>query len=168
MAPNLGRIALTAPIANSTQALNHGQNPNRRLPSVSGHNPAFTNTENLNRYLISDGNVFQLFYLPAVKGWRTTLRVGTTVYRADAPNLSPSILGEWQHVAVSYDNSHLRIFVNGIQAGIVAATGNTATDTLTSRVGMSGISSNSFLGAIDEVKIFNQALSPTDMYSLSQ
>ena len=64
----------------------------------------------------------------------------------------------WTHVAVTYDGTILRIFVNGAQVATRAQTGAITTSTGALRIGGNGIWGEFFQGRIDEVRIYNRAL----------
>jgi hypothetical protein len=64
----------------------------------------------------------------------------------------------WTHVAVTYDGTILRIFVNGAQVSTRAQTGAITTSTGALRIGGNGIWGEFFQGRIDEIRIYNRAL----------
>jgi hypothetical protein len=67
-------------------------------------------------------------------------------------------LGAWTHLAVTFDGGTLRLYVNGGLVGTQAAAGalRTSADALT--IGGNGVWSEWFAGLIDEVRIYNRAL----------
>ncbi|GAA4352150.1 hypothetical protein GCM10023185_11540 [Hymenobacter saemangeumensis] len=65
--------------------------------------------------------------------------------------------GRWHHVAGTYDGATLRLYVDGVLENSRAATGAIATGT--SPVLIGGRPSGIFNGSIDELRIYNQALS---------
>jgi hypothetical protein len=67
-------------------------------------------------------------------------------------------LGEWQHVAGTFDGTTSRAFLNGEQIGEMAASGTIITNTNTATVGGA-----TFQGAIDEVKVFDRALTVNEI-----
>jgi hypothetical protein len=64
---------------------------------------------------------------------------------------------QWYHVAAVYDGSSLRLFLNGLMVNSGAATGTIPSDILTLGKNPS-TSSDFFKGKIDEVRVFNVAL----------
>lgn len=77
---------------------------------------------------------------------------------------------QWQHIAATYDGSILRLFLNGVQVGtvsksgtvdqnanVLAAIGNTPSGDTAGRA---------FSGRIDDVCIFDQALSATNIQNI--
>ena len=62
------------------------------------------------------------------------------------------------HLATTYDGSAVRLFVNGTQVASTAATGSIATSTNQLQIGGDNIYGQYFAGTIDEVRIYNTAL----------
>ncbi len=83
-----------------------------------------------------------------------------------APNVLP--VNTWTHLAATYDGTNVRIFVNGVQAASQAQTGALTTSTGTLTIGYDAYG-EVFAGRIDEVRVYNRALSgaeiQTDMIS---
>jgi hypothetical protein len=69
----------------------------------------------------------------------------------------------WTHLAATYDGSTLRIYVNGTQVSSLAATGTITTSTSPLRIGGNAIWSEWFNGLIDEVRVYNRALSAAEI-----
>jgi len=69
---------------------------------------------------------------------------------------------EWTHVLVTYDGSFIRMYINGQEAGSgdfpYAWTGTLFNSTATLQIGATGAGVDYFDGKIDEVKIYNFAL----------
>jgi hypothetical protein len=72
-------------------------------------------------------------------------------------------LNTWTHLAATYDGAALRLFVNGAQVGSRALTGALLTSTGVLRIGGNGIWGEFFQGRIDEIRIYNRALSPVEI-----
>ena len=73
----------------------------------------------------------------------------------------------WQHVAATYDGAMMRIFVNGIEVASMPQTG--AIDSTTDPVVIGrNVATPSFAwqGMIDEVELFNRALSPSEIQGI--
>jgi hypothetical protein len=75
----------------------------------------------------------------------------------------PLPLNTWSHIAVTYGDGFLRFYVNGTQAGSVAQTGNIQTSTGPLRIGGNSVWSEWFAGRIDEVRIYNRALTQAEI-----
>jgi hypothetical protein len=71
-------------------------------------------------------------------------------------------LNVWSHVAVSYDGAFNRIWINGVQDSQFAYTTNPGANTSPLRVGKDDWI-RYFYGNIDEVRLFNRALSATEI-----
>ena len=69
----------------------------------------------------------------------------------------------WTHVAMTYDGTALRLFVNGTQVATEAAAGSIATSTGALRIGGNGISPEWYAGLVDEVRLYNRALTATEI-----
>jgi Concanavalin A-like lectin/glucanases superfamily len=72
---------------------------------------------------------------------------------------SPLTANTWAHLAASYDGATMRLYVNGVQVASRAQTGAIATSTNPLQVGGDSIYGQYFAGRIDEVRIYNRALS---------
>ncbi len=70
----------------------------------------------------------------------------------------------WSHLAATYDATTLQLYVNGIQVASRATTGALTTTTNPLRLGgTTTLAGRFFSGQIDEVRIYNRALSPTEL-----
>ncbi len=70
----------------------------------------------------------------------------------------------WTHVAATYDGATLRIYVNGALVASRAQTGTIAVSGAVLRIGGNGSFTGEFFeGLIDEVRIYNRALSQTEI-----
>jgi len=65
----------------------------------------------------------------------------------------------WSHLAFTWDGATTRMYVNGTQVATAALTGNAVTSTGALRIGGNGVWNEWFSGAIDEVRVYNRALS---------
>jgi hypothetical protein len=74
-------------------------------------------------------------------------------------------LNTWTHVTGTYDGTTLRFFVNGVQVSSRAQTGAIATSTNPLQIGGDSIFGQYFLGKIDEIRVYNRALSATEIQS---
>ncbi|MDX6411697.1 MAG: hypothetical protein QOE91_1213, partial [Gaiellaceae bacterium] len=116
-----------------------------------------------------------------LSGWRTVLfkeRPGGIVYSLYANQsagrpvgqvwlgselnaVGPAALGlnAWSHVASTYDGSTLRLYVNGALVSSTAVSGTLAASSGVLRIGGNGVWGEWFAGLIDEVRVYNRALS---------
>ena len=72
-------------------------------------------------------------------------------------------LNTWTHLTATYDGATLRMFVNGVQASSRAVTGLTATTSGALRIGGNSVWGEYFRGLIDEVRIYNRALTAAEI-----
>ena len=69
-------------------------------------------------------------------------------------------IGEWSHIAMTYDGATQRLYVNGVLVRSRAQTGNAAVGNGALRIGgNNSFAGEFFRGLIDEVRIYNRALS---------
>ncbi len=72
---------------------------------------------------------------------------------------------QWFHLAQTYDGTNARIYLNGIQVATFAHAGPLVSNGAF-YIGNRGGNSHFFNGLIDEVEVFNQALTPTQVANL--
>jgi|GEM_PF-2168548 len=90
------------------------------------------------------------------------IRVGTTNKTVTGTSKIP--LNEWTHVACTYNGIAFILFVNGVQVSSVAVTGSIGvSDDLLRIGGSTALGSQYFEGLIDEVRIYNRALSASEI-----
>ncbi len=72
----------------------------------------------------------------------------------------------WAHLASTYDGANLRLYVNGSLVKTTAATGTITVSTGALRIGANSIwTDEAFQGLIDEVRIYNRALTASELAS---
>jgi len=118
-------------------------------------------------------------------GWRTIVQRETDSYALNASNsngpLRPSGAGTfggafqwvsgpsanpvnaWTHVAVTYDGTTLRLYVNGTQVASTAAAGTIESSTNPLWIGGNSPYGEYFQGLIDEARVYNRVLSATEV-----
>jgi hypothetical protein len=123
----------------------------------------------------------------ALSGWRTAIMKETpggqayTLYAHDgAPHPAVTVnvggdqsavgtaqlpLNVWTHLAATYDGTTLRLYVNAIQVGSRALPGSMAVSSGVLRIGGNSVWGEYFSGLIDEVRIYNRALTPAQIQS---
>src|SRR5581483_11362428 len=82
---------------------------------------------------------------------------------ANAFGTAATAVNTWTHLAGTYDGTTLRLYVNGTQVGTAAKTGGIAVSTNPLQIGGDSIYGQYFSGVIDEVRIYNRALSVTEI-----
>ena len=123
----------------------------------------------------------------SASGWRTLIlkeRPGNLTYvlYASTSNGRPSVevgvasnvelrgpsslpLNTWTHLAATYDGAMLRLYVNGALVQSKAVSGSIVTSTGALRIGGNSIWGEYFNGTIDEVRIYNRALTAAEIVS---
>ena len=71
----------------------------------------------------------------------------------------------WTHLAATYDGTTMRLYVNGVQVASQAQTGAIATSTNPLQIGGDSIYGQYFAGTIDEVRVYNVALTAAQIQS---
>jgi uncharacterized repeat protein (TIGR01451 family) len=75
-------------------------------------------------------------------------------------------LGDWAHVAVTRNGSTYKLYVNGSESASVTHNGNLETSTTSLRIGTVYEDFSFFDGLIDELEIFNRALSAEEVAAI--
>jgi hypothetical protein len=82
---------------------------------------------------------------------------------ARAIGVSALPVNTWSHLAGTFDGSTLRLYVNGTQVASRAVTGVLSSSTGVLTIGGNAVWGEYFAGRIDEVRIYNRALSPAEI-----
>jgi hypothetical protein len=72
-------------------------------------------------------------------------------------------LNTWTHLAITYDGSSQRLYINGVEVANRAQSGTIATSAEVLRIGGNSVWGEYFQGRIDEVRIYNRALSASQI-----
>lgn len=78
---------------------------------------------------------------------------------------SPLPANTWTHLASTYDGKVHRLYVNGVQVASRAQTGKILASTGALRIGGNGLWGEYFTGRIDELRIYNRALTASEIAS---
>lgn len=98
-------------------------------------------------------------YLLDTAGGKTRLIIGPNVL-SGATTLPT---GVFTHVAGTFDGTTLVVYVNGVPDGSLVAAGAIPTNALTLRIGADSVGANLFTGLIDEVEVFDRALTQPEI-----
>jgi fibronectin type 3 domain-containing protein len=71
----------------------------------------------------------------------------------------------WTHLAATYDGATLRLYVNGVQVASHSMPDSLTTSTMPLQIGGDAAFGQYFKGTIDEVRIYNRALAPSEIQS---
>jgi hypothetical protein len=79
----------------------------------------------------------------------------------EGPSALPTLT--WSHLAMTWDGLTMRIYVNGSQVASSALAGAAVTSASPLRIGGNGIWNEWFNGALDDVRVYNRALTPAQI-----
>jgi hypothetical protein len=117
-----------------------------------------TTTTGVRDILVKEGSNVDIFNLYA-RNWRgrpeANVFMGGTNRVAESTALAANV---WTHVAGTYDGSVVRLFVNGVQVASTTVSGPISTSTGPLRIGGNSLWGEYFQGVIDNVRIYNRAL----------
>jgi hypothetical protein len=84
---------------------------------------------------------------------------------SDMSVVSPAVLplNTWTHVATTYGGGAMRIYVNGVLRATRSLTGTMPASTGSLRIGGNSVWGEYFAGAIDEVRVYNRALTEAEI-----
>jgi hypothetical protein len=124
------------------------------------------------------------FHVILSKGPKTTghyeiyIAVTTGELRFFSPDLANSDVGsgytiddgKWHHVAISYNGSTMTFYVDGSQVATQVVSGTISNQTALLDIGKEAAveSPKFFSGSLDDLRIYNRALSPTEIQQLYQ
>jgi hypothetical protein len=135
---------------------------------------------------LTDGMTLEAWVDPTVlSGWRTVImkevpgELAYTLYAHDnAPRPAGLVrvggsldvkgssalpLNTWTHLALTYDGAFLRLYENGIEVGARSVSGNMATSSQPLRIGGNSVWGEYFGGLIDELRVYDRALSAAEL-----
>ena len=79
----------------------------------------------------------------------------------------PLPIGQWRHVVATHDGTNNKIFINGLLKKSVVAAGALGTTTKPFGIGYDPIDSSGFFnGALDEIQVYNVALTDVEVLAL--
>jgi hypothetical protein len=93
---------------------------------------------------------------------RPTARIFTSSDLA-ASGTAQLPLSTWSHLAMTWNKSTLRLYVNGTQVASRSTSGSLATGTGALRFGGHALANEFFSGLIDEIRIYRRALSASEI-----
>jgi len=96
-------------------------------------------------------------YLLDMSGGQVRFIVGSNWLAATVP------LNTWSHVAAVYDGTNLKLYINGQFQGTADGSGTVPANSLNFTIGADTYGSTRFNGLIDELEIFDRALTPVEI-----
>jgi chitodextrinase len=119
------------------------------------------------------------YYLLSLGGWQERWKIslpnhGKPVWTtnnssgiSDMDSNSPLPVGEWRHVVMVHDGTNDKVFINGVLANSKAVAGTMNSTTYDLGIGYNPIDGgNYFKGSLDEVQIYNVALTDQEVADL--
>jgi hypothetical protein len=106
------------------------------------------------------GLIYSLYANESTQRALTQLNIGGELNAWSTTQLP---LNTWSHIAGTWDGTTLKMWVNGVLAGTRAVTGTLTNSTGVLRIGGNSIWSEWFAGRIDEVRVYNRALSQAQL-----
>lgn len=94
---------------------------------------------------------------------RPAASVTTASGTATARGTAALPVNAWSHLAMTYDGATLKLFVGGTQVGSAALTGAVTASTGALRIGGDDIDGAWYAGTVDEVQLYDRALTPAEL-----
>jgi hypothetical protein len=105
-----------------------------------------------------------VYYLAAGSGQHAPAAGATLAAgNVNAYGSSPLTANVWTHLALTYDGTFLRVYVNGLQVAAQATSGALAASSGPLSIGGDTAYGDYFNGRIDEVRVYNRALSSAEI-----
>jgi|SRR6185312_12514811 len=128
------------------------------------------NNGNAQSIITSGGNTngyngFGIYAFPDGKWYVFVAKNGPNYISVPGPSIN---YGVWTNIAVTYDQSVLRLYVNGTLVNSIAVTGLTPNTSLPTRIGAGnseGAPNDFFGGQIDELSLWSEVLSQSKIAS---
>ena len=90
-----------------------------------------------------------------------------TTYRVDSPIAYPNNGTTWMHLAATSDGTTIRLYVNGAEVATKPAPAAITTNNLALGIGAQGDGVSQLQGAMDDVRVYNRALSASEVAALA-
>jgi hypothetical protein len=110
----------------------------------------------------------QQYLISKSVGNRFVANVGVSGGTVSETGSQPINANQWYHVAMTYDGSNLRLYVNGAPDGTTAASGAINAGGQPVRIGGAPSPTLYLNGRVDEASLYNQALSAADLQAIYQ
>lgn len=96
-------------------------------------------------------------------GWQVSIRTSDNVSHSIHWGDELPVLNQWYHIALTYDGTILKMYINGQLKNTLAVSGTLKVNTRDLSIGSDNAAQKFFRGDIDECKFFNRALTPTEI-----
>jgi hypothetical protein len=169
----IGKIGLALQLNGSqydTVPNNPSLNPTTGITLSAWIKPELFGTQNIIKKAVSgvtDGYELSLSSTGKVF-FRINQKTSGDTYRINSSTSYPTDGNTWMHVAATYDGTALRIYINGVEnASLILSGPAINTNNLVLAIGAQSDSQSKFKGAIDEARVYNTALSASEIANLA-
>jgi hypothetical protein len=107
------------------------------------------------------GGLAYALYASDGSGPATYVNIGGSDRSADGSTQLP--INTWSYLAATFDGATLRLYVNGVSVGSSTLSGSAAVSASALRIGGNTVWNEFFQGRIDEVRIYNRALTAAEI-----
>jgi hypothetical protein len=112
--------------------------------------------------LMKDSDAYYYLYADGTTGQGPGVGVNIGGYK-EVYSTSDLALNTWSHVAGTWDGSTLRLYVNGSPVAMLSQSGSLTNSSDPLRIGGNALWGEYFAGQIDEVRVYNRALSQAEI-----
>lgn len=152
----------------STQFADIGSSPsfNTERITVAAWVHSATTTADLaaiSRFVGADGD-WLLDHGSVASTYRFLVRIGGVNHLVQSS--AGFSVGDWNHLVGTYDGSHLRLYVNGVERASAPIAGRLVANTTAVRIGNRAANTHHWNGRIDEVRVFGRALSAAEVAAM--
>ena len=125
---------------------------------------------NFEELLRKEGAYYLLDIKPGAYGAYLNGEIDFSIYTGGGWNTLPlanfPALSSWRYVAVTYDGSFQKIYINGVEAASRAQTGTISVNINDLLIGQIQAGGQAFQGSLDDVAIYNRALSANEILDI--
>ena len=111
----------------------------------------------------TSGNLVYALYSSSAYGGSGVARPSSWIDAADVGATTALAANAWNHLATTYDRTTWRLYVNGTQVASKAFTGTIPVSTGALKIGGNSIWGEWFTGQIDDVRVYNRALTAAEV-----
>ena len=131
-------------------------------------------TQNLIKKAITSGTLINGYELGLTSSRKVYFQINQNTkgktYRVESSSVYPLNGSEWMHVAGTFDGAVMKLYINGVQEGgnVNGPAGGIASNTLQVGIGAMPTGKYFYKGLLDDVRIYNEALSAPEIFILLQ
>lgn len=175
-APTLGVAGASSSMGGDTAVGFNGSTQNVNMGSIDNFSGTSTFSAEVWVKRTAAGSGFESIVSTTsgspAEGWGVVMRpndynIKMERYQAGASDQAASVtrmaLGTWHHVVVTYDGTTMVVYIDGNREATTASSKSISATARTLRIGSSGSGGSNFHGAVDEVAIYNRALTPAEV-----